>query len=134
MKSHMITDRNDIPKPWTDKPNPRAKIAYFLTYAVILVGLAGGAVQCYLNFVRAQLDKKPLCLVMEENFDSEDAVFGENGSFNREVTMDGFGYVLSLLSSPSFLDPMSGPIVCLILTREETPITKPPSHFSDLPI
>jgi len=30
---------------------------------------------------------------MEENFDSEDSVFGENGSFNREVNMDGFGYV-----------------------------------------
>lgn len=101
MKSHMITDRSDIPKPWKEKPNPRAKIAYFLTYAVILLGIAGGAVQCYFSYARAQLDKKPLCLVMEENFDSEDAVFGENGSFNREVTMDGFGYVRSLLSSPT---------------------------------
>jgi hypothetical protein len=66
-----------------------------LTYAVICVGLAGGIVQCYFNYVHAQLDKKPLCLVMEENFDSEDSVFGQNGSFSREVNMDGFGYVAS---------------------------------------
>lgn len=91
MKSHMISDRNDIPKPWTEKRNPRAKIAYFLTYAVVLIGLAGGIVQCYFNYAHAQLDRKSLCLVMEENFDSEDSVFGENGSFNREVAMDGFG-------------------------------------------
>lgn len=93
MKSYMMADPNNIPKPWTDKPNPRAKIAYFLTYAVIFIGLAGGIVQCYFNYAHAQLDRKPLCLVMEENFDSEEAVFGENGSFNREVNMDGFGYV-----------------------------------------
>lgn len=91
MKSHMITDRNDISKPWTEKPNPRARIAYLLTYAVVCIGFAGGILQCYFNYAHAQLDRKPLCLVMEENFDSGDGVFGENGSFNREVNMDGFG-------------------------------------------
>lgn len=106
MKSHMIADRNEISKPWTDKPDRRIRIAYFLTYAVILVGLAGGIVQCYFNYAHAQLDRKPLCLVMEENFDSEEAVFGENGSFNREVNMDGFGYVVYFLStSTSFSSP-----------------------------
>ncbi|EKM82304.1 hypothetical protein AGABI1DRAFT_124786 [Agaricus bisporus var. burnettii JB137-S8] len=91
MKSHMISDRSQISKPWTQTPDARNKIAYFLTYAVVLIGLAGGIVQCYFNYANAQLDKSPLCLVMEEYFDSEDAVFGENGSFNREVNMDGFG-------------------------------------------
>ena len=93
MKSYMVTDRSDLSKPWTEKPSPRVRIAYLLTYAVILIGFAGGIIQCYFSYVNAQLDRKPLCLVMEENFDSEDSVFGENGSFNREVNMDGFGYV-----------------------------------------
>lgn len=91
MKSYMVTDRSDLSKPWTEKPSPRVRIAYLLTYAVILIGFAGGIIQCYFSYVNAQLDRKPLCLVMEENFDSEDSVFGENGSFNREVNMDGFG-------------------------------------------
>jgi len=93
MKSYMVTDRSGLSKPWTEKPSPRVRIAYLLTYAVILIGFAGGIIQCYFSYVNAQLDRKPLCLVMEENFDSEDSVFGENGSFNREVNMDGFGYV-----------------------------------------
>ena len=93
MKSYMVPDQNDLSKPWTQTRNPRASIAYLLTYAIILIGFAGGIVQCYFSYANAQLDKRPLCLVMEENFDSEDSVFGENGSFNREVNMDGFGYV-----------------------------------------
>ena len=92
MKSYMVNP-SDLSKPWTQTRNPRASIAYLLTYAVILIGFAGGIVQCYFSYANAQLDKRPLCLVMEENFDSEDSVFGENGSFNREVNMDGFGYV-----------------------------------------
>jgi hypothetical protein len=105
MKSYMIEDRSNIPKPWISKPNPRARIAYLLTYAVVFVGLAGGIIQCYFNYANAQLDRQPLCLVMEENFDSEDSVFGENGSFNREVNMDGFGCVTSSIqvSMASFL-------------------------------
>jgi len=93
MKSYMVTNQSVLSKPWTQTRNPRASIAYLLTYAVILIGFAGGIVQCYFSYANAQLDKRPLCLVMEENFDSEDSVFGENGSFNREVNMDGFGYV-----------------------------------------
>ncbi|TEB25014.1 glycoside hydrolase family 16 protein [Coprinellus micaceus] len=32
-----------------------------------------------------------LCPVMDENFDSEDGIFGDNGKFFREVDMSGFG-------------------------------------------
>jgi hypothetical protein len=123
----MISDRSQISKPWTQIPDRRNKLAYFLTYAVVLIGLAGGIVQCYFNYAHAQLDKTPLCLVMEENFDSEDAVFGPNGSFNREINMDGFGYVLGFLS-PQVNDPEKqtvsklltfrySPVQILLLTR-----------------
>jgi len=60
------------------------------------MGLAGGAVQCYFTYTGVALDRKPLCLVMEENFDNETAVFGPGGTFFREVNMDGYGFVLIL--------------------------------------
>ena len=91
MPSHLILEGVPLPKPWTDKPQPRARIAYFLTYAMILVGFAGGVVQLYFKYANAQLDRQPLCLIFQEDFDSEDAVFGANGTFQREVSMDGFG-------------------------------------------
>jgi len=58
---------------------------------VLFLGLVLGGFQCYFGYKGVRLDKKPLCLVFEENFDSEDAVFGPNGSFTREVNMDGYG-------------------------------------------
>ncbi|KAF8891406.1 ectomycorrhiza-upregulated GH16 glucan endo-1,3-beta-glucosidase precursor [Infundibulicybe gibba] len=91
MRSHMLPDDKPMPKPWNDAPNPRASFAYYLTYFVIMLGLAGGAVQCWWNYTHVLLDKQPLCMVLEENFDSEESVFGENGTFFREVNMDGFG-------------------------------------------
>ncbi|KAF8632762.1 hypothetical protein AX15_001700 [Amanita polypyramis BW_CC] len=91
MPSHLISADVPVSKPWLEKPRPRGKLAYFLTYAMIFVGLAGGVVQTYFRYAHAQLDRKPLCLVFEENFDNEDAVFGPNGTFQREVNLDGFG-------------------------------------------
>lgn len=47
------------------------------------------------------LDRQPLCLAFEENFDDPATVFGQvgtkGGSFMREVNMDGFGLVFSSL-------------------------------------
>lgn len=104
MKSHMITSDNPAPKPWNDKPNPRAKFAYFLTYGALMLGLAAGAVQCYFAFKDVALDRQPLCLVMDENFDgTDDSVFGNGGSFFREVNMDGNGFVATLLLQSYFL-------------------------------
>ncbi|KAK2464535.1 hypothetical protein APHAL10511_003442 [Amanita phalloides] len=91
MPSHLIPEDVPLTKPWMEKPHPRARIAYFLTYFMLFLGLAGGVVQSYFKYSRAQLDRQPLCLVFEENFDSEDAVFGSNGTFEREVNMDGYG-------------------------------------------
>jgi len=91
MPSHLISFDEPVPKPWREEKNPRATFAYWLTYFVVFVGFAGGIVQSYFKYANAQLDRKPLCLVFEENFDNEDAVFGPNGTFEREVNMDGFG-------------------------------------------
>jgi hypothetical protein len=87
----MLGEGTTIDKPWTLKKNPRATFSYWIVYAIIFCGIAGGVTQCYFTWKNVALDKQPLCLVFEENFDNEATVFGENGSFLREVSMDGYG-------------------------------------------
>lgn len=53
------------------------------------------AIQCYFTYKNVLLDRQPLCMVFDEEFDgSESDVFGQNnqgGKFMREVDMSGFG-------------------------------------------
>jgi hypothetical protein len=91
MRSHMLSDSNPIPKPWKNKKGARAVLSYWIVYLIIFLGIAAGAFQCYWTYTHVPLDKQPLCIVLDENFDNEDAVFGPGGTFSREVNMDGFG-------------------------------------------
>jgi hypothetical protein len=91
MRSHMLSDSNPISKPWKNIKSTRAVISYWIVYFIIFLGIAGGAFQCYWTYTHVPLEKQPLCMVLDENFDNEDAVFGPGGSFIREVNMDGFG-------------------------------------------
>jgi len=56
-----------------------------------LLGIAGGAFQCYWTYTHVAPEKQPLFIVLDENFDNEDAFFGPGGTFLREVNIDGFG-------------------------------------------
>lgn len=100
MPSHMIGNPGFLPKPWASARSrtPRAIISYYMVYAVVAIGAAIGALQCYFQYTGVMLDRKPLCLVFEENFDDPVQVFGQpgtkGGSFMREVNMDGFGFVI----------------------------------------
>ncbi|KAJ7723832.1 glycoside hydrolase family 16 protein [Mycena maculata] len=85
-----------VDKPWTKKPNPRARISYWLTWCLLFVGLALGALQSYLTYRNVRIDRQPLCLVFEDDFnEGDDAnVFGSGttpGRFMREVDLSGFG-------------------------------------------
>jgi hypothetical protein len=110
MPSHMITNPGFLPKPWSAARSrtPRAIISHYLVYAVVAIGAAIGALQCYLQYKGVMLDRQPLCLVFEENFDDAETVFGQigtkGGSFMREVNMDGFGFA-SFLSIFPFSKP-----------------------------
>jgi hypothetical protein len=78
--------------------------AFWSVYAVVFIGAILGAVQCYFQYTGIALDRQPLCLVMEENFNDPAQVFGEpggtGGTFMREVNMDGFGFALIFPSIP----------------------------------
>lgn len=94
-KSTMLSDDAPPEKPWITHRDPYTRIAYLVTYAMILLGVIGGGIKCFLSWNSVLLlPESNLCLVLNENFDNPAAVFGNNGTFFREVDMSGFGYVL----------------------------------------
>lgn len=90
-KSTMWTPEKTSEKPWLSSRDPYNRIAYFLTYGVMFLGIAAGAVRCFLGWRGVHVLKGNLCPVMDEQFNSEEGMFGENGKFFREVDMSGFG-------------------------------------------
>ncbi|KAF7317248.1 Glucan 1,3-beta-glucosidase [Mycena chlorophos] len=85
-----------VAKPWLVKPNPRARISYYLTWILLFVGAALGGFQSYMTYRNVRLDRAPLCLVFSDDFNDGDdaAVFGTAstpGRWLREVQMDGYG-------------------------------------------
>lgn len=91
----MLTSTTALEKSWLTSRDPYHKVAYFITYGVMLLGIAAGAIRCYFGWTSVALLSGNMCLVLDENFDSDDGLFGVNGTFFREVDMSGFGYVSS---------------------------------------
>jgi len=88
----MLSDDAPPEKPWITHRDPYTRIAYLVTYAMILLGVIGGGIKCFLSWNGVLLlPESNLCLVLNENFDNPAAVFGNNGTFFREVDMSGFG-------------------------------------------
>ncbi|EAU83458.2 hypothetical protein CC1G_04714 [Coprinopsis cinerea okayama7 len=90
-KSTMLDKEKPIEKPWAEVKDPYNRVAYFLTYGVMLIGILGGAARCFLGWNSVPIMKGKLCVVMDEEFNSADGLFGEGGKFFREVDMSGFG-------------------------------------------
>ncbi|KAF8824735.1 hypothetical protein HHX47_DHR7000447 [Lentinula edodes] len=118
------SDGSLVEKPWREGPSAaelsktpfmkriftRKRISRMLPHLLALVGLGLGVLQCVLTYIDVsteRMDRQPLCLVMEEDFNGgEDVVFGsgpggEGGSFWREVNMDGFGNGEFEMTTPS---------------------------------
>ncbi|KAJ7848509.1 glycoside hydrolase family 16 protein [Mycena olivaceomarginata] len=74
-----------VPKPWTKNPSPRATVFYYLTWALLFAGASLGGVQSYFAYSTVRIDRAPLCLVFEYEFNSGDdaAVFGSGGQAGR---------------------------------------------------
>ncbi|KAI0033592.1 glycoside hydrolase family 16 protein [Vararia minispora EC-137] len=76
-----------VSKPWIEKKDMRARLAYFLTYGMMLVGCAAAAIRCYFDWRVVQLLGR-VCLVLDENFDGP----GLNPDvWQHEVDLGGFG-------------------------------------------
>ncbi|KAI3615033.1 glycoside hydrolase family 16 protein [Moniliophthora roreri] len=90
-KSTMLTDGPVLEKSWLEKRDPYARISYFVTYAVVFFGVVASGIKCFFDYKHVPMIEGNLCPVLDENFDSPDSVFGDNGKFFREVDMSGFG-------------------------------------------
>lgn len=87
----MLSTSTPIAKPWLTEKDPLARIAYAITYAVAFLGVVASVIRCYTGYKGVPMIKQNLCMVMDEEFDSADGVFGDNGRWFREVEMGGYG-------------------------------------------
>lgn len=90
-KSTLLSARGPVDKPWITSRDPYARMAYGLTYGVMLLGVVASVIRCWTSWRDTPMLPGNLCLVMDEDFDSADGILGENGKFFREVDMSGFG-------------------------------------------
>ncbi|KAJ7122680.1 concanavalin A-like lectin/glucanase domain-containing protein [Mycena crocata] len=91
--SKRPTLRATLDKPWVGTRDPAARVAYLVTYATILLGLAAGAARIYTGWKGVLLLQDNLCPVVVEDFSSAttESLFGDGGLFFREVDASGFG-------------------------------------------
>jgi len=87
----MLPAGAPLEKPWAARRHPADRKAYLITYAMIVVGVLGGAARCFLGWQGVPVLKGDLCPVLDEDFSSPERVFGEGGTFFREVDLSGFG-------------------------------------------
>ena len=86
----------ELTKPWLGKKDKAARISYFLTYSMLLLGFVASGLRCYFAWTRVPLLGQ-LCLVMEDDFDSNEL---DTSVWMREADMGGFGWVLRVLLHP----------------------------------
>ncbi|KAL4071883.1 concanavalin A-like lectin/glucanase domain-containing protein [Scleroderma citrinum] len=92
LKSTLLEDPSTLQKPWLEKKDPHARIAYLLTYAVASLGLIAAAARCYFGYKSVQMIKGNLCMVLDEEFDTDtNTVFASGGKWFREVELGGYG-------------------------------------------
>lgn len=84
LRSSMLT--GEIEKPWLTEKDVYGRLAYWLTYAVALIGIVGSALRCYFAWKDVPRVGN-LCLIMEDNFDT----FDTQNTWTHEVDMSGFG-------------------------------------------
>ena len=83
-RSSMLT--GEVPKPWVTDKDIYERMAYYVTYAVALLGIVGGAIRVYFSYVQTPRVSN-LCLIMEDNFETFDTQY----TWFQEVDMSGFG-------------------------------------------
>jgi hypothetical protein len=81
----------ELVKPWVGKKDKSERISYFLTYAMMLIGVIGAAVRCYFAWRGVHLIGN-LCPVLEDDFNGSDL---DTSVWMREVDLGGFGWVYS---------------------------------------
>ncbi|KAJ7689729.1 glycoside hydrolase family 16 protein [Mycena rosella] len=94
-KSARPTLKGTLEKPWVGQRDPHARLAYWITYGTVLLGIAAGAARIYFGWASVLILQGNLCPVLLEDFSNTDTatLFGDGpgGVFFREVDASGFG-------------------------------------------
>jgi hypothetical protein len=77
----------ELTKPWVGKKDKAARISYFVTYSMLLLGVAATALRCYTGWRSVSLVGN-LCLVLDDEFNSNDL---DTSVWMHEVDLGGFG-------------------------------------------
>ena len=94
LKSTLLEDPTTLQKPWLEKKDPHGRLAYLLTYAVASLGIIASVVRCYFGYKSVPMIKGNLCMVLDEDFNTDtDTVFASGGKWFREVELGGYGWV-----------------------------------------
>ncbi|KAJ4471512.1 concanavalin A-like lectin/glucanase [Lentinula aciculospora] len=76
-------------KPWLAQRQPRERLAKFLTFFCIALGLAGAALLCFFDIQSIDLlDESKLCVVFQDDFNSGSL---DTSVWKRTVELGGFG-------------------------------------------
>ncbi|KAH8830091.1 concanavalin A-like lectin/glucanase domain-containing protein [Flagelloscypha sp. PMI_526] len=92
LKSTLLEPGTELPKPWLAKKDPFVLVSTLLTYGFLIIGAISGAVRCFFGYMDVPMMHSNLCPVLDQDFSNgEVGVFGDQGTFFREVDMSGFG-------------------------------------------
>ncbi|KAJ7705305.1 glycoside hydrolase family 16 protein [Mycena rosella] len=85
-------------KPWLQRSPPRARTSWWLTFAMMLLGLAGAALLVFFGIQSVDVFKdSELCSVFEDNFSGSSL---DTNTWTREAQLGGFGNAEFQIASP----------------------------------
>ncbi|GJJ11703.1 hypothetical protein Clacol_005939 [Clathrus columnatus] len=78
--------RGTIDKPWLHRRDWRVGASWWITFILTLLGFGAAAAVCVTMFRSVHVINSPLCMVLDENFDTLDTT----NTWSRVVDMSGF--------------------------------------------
>lgn len=88
MKSSMLAEDEEPPKPWVAVKTTRVRLSYFLTYGVAFLGIVASFFRIFYGTKTVQLLEGNLCMVLDDEFNGPSI---DTSIWSWEVEMDGFG-------------------------------------------
>lgn len=88
MRSSMLAEGEEAPKPWLTAKNTRARLSYWLTFGVAILGIVASFFRIFYGARSVQLLKGNLCMVLDDDFNGPEI---DTSKWSWEVEMDGFG-------------------------------------------
>jgi len=90
----MLSESEPLSGPWITERDHTGRIAYFITYGVMFLGIAASAVRCYFGWMSVPVIGKT-CLVLDEQFSGTQ--IDTESTWLHEVDLGGFGYARRFL-------------------------------------